>query len=87
MAMEIVSLKAVTDSFPVFLIQRQRLPGSGEQSSAVQTQSSDLLSPEQSCFIAVGQNVTCGEKVREGETFQTFPFLCNPETTPLAPFL
>lgn len=63
--MEIVSLKAVIGSFPVFLMQRQRLPGSGEQSAAVQTESSGLSTVEQGCFIAVGQNVTAGEKVRD----------------------
>lgn len=82
MTMEIASLKAVIDSFPVFLIQRERLPGGGEQSAAVQTE--QWSADEQSCFIAVGQNITRGEKVREGETF---PFLCNPVGIPLAPSL
>lgn len=85
MTMEIVSLKAAIDSFPVFLIQRQKLPGGGEQSAAVQAE--QWSADEQSCFIAVGQNVTRGEKVREGETFQTFPFPCNPVGIPLAPSL
>lgn len=85
MTMVIVSPKAVIGSFPVFLIQRKGFLAVVKK-LVLSKQSSGLLTMEQSCFIAVGQNVTHRKKGREIDAFQTFPFL-NLKSTPLAPSL
>lgn len=60
MTMEIVSLKAVIDSFPVFLLQRQRLP----QSAAVQTESSGFLAAAELLYCCWAECYTWGEGER-----------------------